>query len=227
MSHSQAAHPATLLRRLLRAQLRLKVMAGVVVVTLLALVAFDVGAVATMRRYLLTQTDSNLQGALTLTLPRLAAALAFTSQTAQASNHGGPGQVVLPPPCQDALAPRRFRHDLPAAPRQAGEPAGRRQQPGRRRGLVPLAHRRQGRGQAGPAHADRRQREQPDPGPVGARHRGLPPRRLAIAAEIAAAHGGTAEAAPAFPHGLRVLLTLPASPPSTSHTARDLAAAVS
>jgi two-component system, OmpR family, sensor kinase len=96
MSTSQAVHPAALLRRLLRAQLRLKVMAGVVVVTLLALVAFDVGAVTTMRRYLLTQTDSNLQGALTLTLPRLAATLAFTSQAARASNHAVPGQVARP-----------------------------------------------------------------------------------------------------------------------------------
>jgi two-component system OmpR family sensor kinase len=97
MSHSQAVHPAALLRRLLRAQLRLKVMVGVVVVTLLALVAFDVGAVTTMRRYLLTQTDSNLHGALTLAQPRLAAALAFTSQAARASNHAVPAQVVLPP----------------------------------------------------------------------------------------------------------------------------------
>jgi two-component system, OmpR family, sensor kinase len=96
MSHSQAVHPAALLRRLLRAQLRLKVMAGVVVVTLLALVAFDIGAVTTMRRYLLTQTDSNLQGALTLTLPRLAATLAFTNQAARASNYAVPGQVARP-----------------------------------------------------------------------------------------------------------------------------------
>ena len=96
MSISHAVHPAALLRRLLRAQLRLKVMAGVVVVTLLALVAFDVGAVATMRRYLLTQTDSNLQGALTLTLPRLAATLAMTNQVARASNHAVPGEVLLP-----------------------------------------------------------------------------------------------------------------------------------
>jgi Histidine kinase-, DNA gyrase B-, and HSP90-like ATPase len=36
---------------------------------------------------------------------------------------------------------------------------------------------------------------------------------LAIAAEIAAAHGGTAQAAPAVPRGVRVLLTLPAGPP--------------
>jgi two-component system, OmpR family, sensor kinase len=64
MSHNPA--PA-------RAQLRVKVMAGVVAVTLVALVAFDIGAVSTMRRYLLSQTDSNLRGALTLTLPRLAA----------------------------------------------------------------------------------------------------------------------------------------------------------
>ena len=134
MSHSQAVHPTALLRRLLRAQLRLKVMAGVVVVTLLALVAFDVGAVATMRRYLLTQTDSNLQGALTLTLPRLAAALAFTTQVARAGNHAVPGEVVLPAHVKTPVAPRRLRHDLPAAPRQAGDPAGRRQRPGRRRG---------------------------------------------------------------------------------------------
>jgi len=99
MSHSQAVHPAALLRRLLRAQLRLKVMAGVVAVTLLALVAFDVGAVTTMRRYLLTQTDSNLQGALTLTLPRLAATLAATAQAAradQANRHAVPAEVVRP-----------------------------------------------------------------------------------------------------------------------------------
>ena len=99
MRNSQAVHPAALLRRLLRAQLRLKVMAGVVVVTLLALVAFDVGAVTTMRRYLLTQTDSNLQGALTLTLPRLAATLARTNEIAradQANRHAVPGEVVLP-----------------------------------------------------------------------------------------------------------------------------------
>ena len=75
MSHRRTSRARALLRRLLRAQLRLKVMAGVVVVTLVALVAFDVGAVTTMRRYLLAQTDNNLQGALTLTVPRLDAIL--------------------------------------------------------------------------------------------------------------------------------------------------------
>ena len=53
MSHRRTSRPGILFRRLLRAQLRLKVLAGVVVVTLVALVAFDVGAVTTMRRYLL------------------------------------------------------------------------------------------------------------------------------------------------------------------------------
>ena len=70
-------------RRLLRAQLRIKVMAGVVVVTLVALVAFDLGAVAIMRRYLLAQTDSNLQVALTVTVPRLNAFLTASEPQAR------------------------------------------------------------------------------------------------------------------------------------------------
>jgi two-component system, OmpR family, sensor kinase len=76
MSPSRMSRGRKLLRRLLRVQLRIKVMAGVVVVTLIALVAFDVGAVATMRRYLIGQTDSNLHVALILTVPRLAGLLA-------------------------------------------------------------------------------------------------------------------------------------------------------
>ena len=48
---------------------------------------------------------------------------------------------------------------------------------------------------------------------------------LAIAAEIASAHGGTAQAAPASPHGLRVTLTLPAR--SGPRPAPELAATVS
>jgi two-component system OmpR family sensor kinase len=86
MSHRRTSRP----RALLRAQLRLKVLAGVVVVTLAALVAFDIGAVTTMRRYLLAQTDSNLHGALTLTLPRLAAVLA---NEAAIDRPGGPRAV--------------------------------------------------------------------------------------------------------------------------------------
>jgi two-component system, OmpR family, sensor kinase len=76
----------------MRAQLRLKVMAGVVVVTLVALVAFDVAAVATMRRYLLAQTDNNLQVALTLTTPRLNGILSGRP----AGPHLRPAQVTVP-----------------------------------------------------------------------------------------------------------------------------------
>jgi two-component system, OmpR family, sensor kinase len=93
-------------RQLLRAQLRLKVMAGVVVVTLVALVAFDVGAVATMRRYLLAQTDSNLQGALTLTRPQLATILAHIAQAEGRGPHAVPAQfhTVRPESAFPALA---------------------------------------------------------------------------------------------------------------------------
>ncbi len=100
MSHSRTSRLRALLRRLLRAQLRLRVMAGVVVVTLVALVAFDVGAVTTMRRYLLAQTDGNLQGALTLTVPRLGAILSA------GSSPGHPGRPhAVPAP---AGPPLRF-----------------------------------------------------------------------------------------------------------------------
>jgi two-component system, OmpR family, sensor kinase len=92
MSHSQTSRAGALARQLLRAQLRIKVMAGVVVVTLVALVAFDVGAVSTMRRYLLAQTDSNLQGALTLTMPQLANILAHVNESSGRGPHAVPAQ---------------------------------------------------------------------------------------------------------------------------------------
>ena len=85
-SHRSARRTRALLSRVLRAQLRLKVMAGVVVVTLVALVAFDVGAVTTMRRYLLSQTDSNLKVALTLTIPRLDTILPARAAAARTVN---------------------------------------------------------------------------------------------------------------------------------------------
>jgi two-component system, OmpR family, sensor kinase len=75
MNRSRTSRTRTLPGRLRHVPLRLKVMAGVVVVTLLALAAFDVGVVTTMRRYLLTQTDNNLQWALTVSMPRLSSLL--------------------------------------------------------------------------------------------------------------------------------------------------------
>ena len=92
--------PSALLRRLWRAQLRLRVMAGVVVVMLVAIAAFDVGAVATMRRYLLGQTDKNLQ--VTLDHDADTAAVARARLSAQARRVVATG----------AVAPRRVQHHL-------------------------------------------------------------------------------------------------------------------
>ena len=92
MSHSASA----MVGRLLHTQLRLKVMAGVLAVTLVALVAFDVAAVGTVRRNLLSQTDANLQVALTLTLPRLAALLAVNHQAGARGATAVPEQRELP-----------------------------------------------------------------------------------------------------------------------------------
>ena len=94
--------PSALLRRLWRAQLRLRVMAGVVIVMLVAIAAFDIGAVATMRRYLLGQR-----------FYRAADTRAPRSARPPGSAHGGAG---LPP--RPACNP-----DLPRPP---GEPGVRR-----------------------------------------------------------------------------------------------------
>jgi hypothetical protein len=48
-------------RRPRRPQLRTRVLAGVLAVTLVALVAFDVAAVTALHGYLLAQTDGRLQ----------------------------------------------------------------------------------------------------------------------------------------------------------------------
>jgi two-component system OmpR family sensor kinase len=58
-----------MLRRPRRPQLRTRVLAGVLLITLLALVVFDVAAVTALRRYLLGQTDSRLQTVLSLYRP--------------------------------------------------------------------------------------------------------------------------------------------------------------
>jgi two-component system, OmpR family, sensor kinase len=52
-----------------RAQLRTQVLVGVLLVTLVALVAFDLSAVSALRRYLLGRTDSHLQSVLNLYQP--------------------------------------------------------------------------------------------------------------------------------------------------------------
>ena len=95
-SHRRTSRATVMVRRLLRVQLRLKVMAGVLAVTLVALVAFDVAAVTTVRRYLLNQTDNNLQVALTLTLPRLAAVLAAGEAVKRPGGTAGTQRGALP-----------------------------------------------------------------------------------------------------------------------------------
>src|SRR6516225_6812512 len=57
------------LRALRRAQLRTRVLAGVLAITVLALVAFDFAAVGALRRYLLGHTDGQLQSVLGLYRP--------------------------------------------------------------------------------------------------------------------------------------------------------------
>jgi two-component system OmpR family sensor kinase len=58
-----------MLRRPRRPQLRTRVLAGVLAITIVALVAFDVAAVTALRGYLLGQTDSRLQTVLRLYRP--------------------------------------------------------------------------------------------------------------------------------------------------------------
>jgi hypothetical protein len=71
-------------------------MAGVVIVLLVAIAAFDIGAVATMRRYLLGQTDQNLQVTLAMTriqlpslVPGYTPGTAVQARVAQAPGGGG------------------------------------------------------------------------------------------------------------------------------------------
>ena len=114
------SHVPALLSRVLQAQLRLKVMAGVVVVTLVALVAFDVGAVAIMRRYLLSQTDSNLKVALTLTIPRLDAILPAATPARAVNRQGtAPGQFGQLPKAKVQALPGAF--DMAFLPVHGGQ----------------------------------------------------------------------------------------------------------
>jgi two-component system, OmpR family, sensor kinase len=88
-------NPAAMSRRLLRAQLRVRVMAGVVLVTLVALAAFDIGAVAIMKRDLLGQTDGNLQSALHASLPAVVSVLGkVPGSGSRPDRPGGQGERV-------------------------------------------------------------------------------------------------------------------------------------
>ena len=62
-------HSILTLQRPRRAQLRTRVLAGVLAVTVIALVAFDFAAVGALRRYLLGHTDAQLATVLRLYRP--------------------------------------------------------------------------------------------------------------------------------------------------------------
>ena len=62
-------HAILTLQRPRRAQLRTRVLAGVLAVTVIALVAFDFAAVGALRRYLLGHTDAQLETVLGLYRP--------------------------------------------------------------------------------------------------------------------------------------------------------------
>jgi two-component system, OmpR family, sensor kinase len=106
MSRNRASRTRKLPSRLLHAPLRLKVMAGVVVVTLLALTVFDVGVVITMRRYLILQTDRNLQVAQTVTEATLTSLISdgFADPSPQPLPNGSDGR-----PAVVGVTPRPFK----------------------------------------------------------------------------------------------------------------------
>jgi two-component system OmpR family sensor kinase len=84
-----------------RVQLRLKIMVGVVAVTLIALTAFDIAAVTTMRHYLYGQTDKDLQVALNVTrgqLSFLVPGYALAGGRPQVQRHTGTPPVSFPAP---------------------------------------------------------------------------------------------------------------------------------
>ena len=94
------------LHALRRAQLRTRVLAGVLAVTVLALVAFDFAAVGALRRYLLGHTDAQLQSVLGLYRPMTITAPSGASWTFK----GQPASTV-------------FRRNLPPAPHTVSAPA--------------------------------------------------------------------------------------------------------
>jgi len=97
MSRSRTSRTRTPSRPL-PVPLHLKVMAGVVVVTLAALTAFDVGVSITMRRYLTAQTDDNLQVALTVARPILNSLTSGDSPRVPAHPPPGIGRRRAPGP---------------------------------------------------------------------------------------------------------------------------------
>jgi two-component system, OmpR family, sensor kinase len=102
-----------LLSRPRRALLRTRVLAGVLLITLVALAAFDVAAVTALRTYLIGQTDSQLRNL--VGLYRLANSITQQDAALHAAGPDGP----LPPTHPSAGRPGSFRRPNGKVPRQA------------------------------------------------------------------------------------------------------------
>jgi two-component system, OmpR family, sensor kinase len=108
------------LQRPRRAQLRTRVLAGVMAVTVIALVAFDFAAVGALRRYLLGHTDAQLQTVLNLYRPMritLPGASWAISQVSAGGRRGVPPGVRQP-----ARVPPNVWQPAPGPRPSAGRP---------------------------------------------------------------------------------------------------------
>jgi two-component system, OmpR family, sensor kinase len=105
-------HAILTLQRPRRAQLRTRVLAGVLAVTVIALVAFDFAAVGALRRYLLGHTDAQLQSVLGLYRPMT---ITRPGHTNWVINRPPPGAHVPAggPRVQQVIAGPRFRVPAP------------------------------------------------------------------------------------------------------------------
>ena len=101
-------HAILTLQRPRRAQLRTRVLAGVLAVTVIALVAFDFAAVGALRRYLLGHTDAQLQTVLGLYRPMTITRLPSANWISRSSRRSADFQRKLPvglrPPAGAAMA---------------------------------------------------------------------------------------------------------------------------
>jgi two-component system, OmpR family, sensor kinase len=111
-------HAILTLQRPRRAQLRTRVLAGVLAVTVIALVAFDFAAVGALRRYLLGHTDAQLQTVLGLYRPTTITLPPNASWTFRSAGAGSQG--MLHPNARHPPAPPNVRQAAGARPSPAG-----------------------------------------------------------------------------------------------------------
>ena len=110
-------HAILTLQRPRRAQLRTRVLAGVLAVTVIALVAFDFAAVGALRRYLVGHTDAQLQSVLGLYRPMTITMPGHTNWALVGGAYRKPPPGVHPPTgyprVQQVLTGPRFEVPAP------------------------------------------------------------------------------------------------------------------